>query len=99
MQLGAQLVGFGQCHGGSTFFGAVRPPDVKADIHRIGFHPDRVAQVQRHEHQLAAKNRGQVQAVGNVLCYRLVKAAFEPGGQLAQVKRAHMHGHFRRFKV
>ena len=81
MQLGTQLVGFGQRHGRSAFFGCISPPDVKADVNFIGLNPERVAQVQRHEHQLSAKHRGQVHAFGDVLCHFLVKAALEACGK------------------
>ena len=90
MQLGAQLVGFGQCHGRRAFFtrlvGRVGPPDVKADVYLIGLDPERVAQVQRHEHQRAAKDRCQVHAFGDVFCHRFVKAALEARRKLTQIK-------------
>ena len=99
MQFGTQLVGFGQRHGRCAFFGVVSPPDVKTDVYRIGFYPQRVAQVQGYEHQFAAENRGQVQTLGNVLGDLLVKAALKACRQLAQVERAHVHGHLGRLQV
>ena len=77
MQFGAKFVRIGQCHGRCTFFGRVGAADVKTNIYRIRFNPQRMSQIQRHKHQLAAKYRCEVHAFSNVLGYRLVKTAFK----------------------
>ena len=66
VELRAQLVHLRQRHGRGPFFGRVGAADMKTDVHRVGLYPQRMAQVQRHEHQLAAEHRGQVHALGKL---------------------------------
>ena len=99
VQLRAALVRLGQRHGVRAFFGRISAPDMEVNVHRWRVNPGRMSQIQRHQHQLAREHGCQVQPLANMLLHRLVKASLEPRRQLAQVERAHVHGHFRGFKV
>jgi hypothetical protein len=57
---------------------------MKIDVHRLRLHPCRMTQLKRHENQLSGEHRRQMQALGNMLLNRLVKASLEARRQFGK---------------
>ena len=71
------------------------------DVHlhrRVGIHPRRVGQVQRHPPQPAAQHGGHGQAAFHVCAQRGGELALVAGRQLEHMQGADMHGHLGCFK-
>ncbi|MBK7473193.1 MAG: hypothetical protein IPI73_23775 [Betaproteobacteria bacterium] len=79
--------------------GQQQPLDVVVDVGPIVPDPHRIREVERHERELARKQRRQVHASLDVRADVVEEAAAVAFGLLEQHQAAHVHGHLRRFQV
>ena len=81
-------------------FGQGHMAHVVIQIHRFIFHPHRVGQIKRHQREFTGEQFSQMHALGNARFGMLIKIiSLHARRHIEHAERAHMHGHFRAFKM